>query len=388
MKERILYKLNSIIITLIFCIAIFVPFSIGVVEKDKDISEIEKRKLSKHPGMPKKVGDIKQFPKLFNTYYSDHFGLRDWFTKYYKLIKYNLGDSPSNDVTIGKDGWLFLGSIKKGYKKYSDPIGDARNVNIYSKKDLKVFAKHMTNLKFWLNERGIEYVFVIAPSKHTIYFDKLPDYISKVNEQSATDQLVEYLQKNTNITVVDLRTPLIKEKEKHEIYNKTGTHWNHYAANVAQYEIMKRIHNIFPTKISPELLSINMFEYRTSHDRDLERFSGIKLTTPNAPYPIFEQTCTPKKKVHDKKGRPKYTWICEKEKLNAIIFRDSFFEALEPYFSRKFLRSTYIWEKLNYPSLIKYIELEKPDIIIEEWVERSLPFVPKSIREFNHSLNQ
>ena len=117
MKERILYKLNSIIITLIFCIAIFIPFSIGVIENDKDVSEVEKRKLSKTPSIPTRGREIKKFPKLFDAYYSDHFGLRDWFAEYYKLVKYNLGDSPSKDVTIGKNGWLFLGSIKKGYKK-------------------------------------------------------------------------------------------------------------------------------------------------------------------------------------------------------------------------------------------------------------------------------
>ena len=36
----------------------------------------------------------------------------------------------------------------------------------------------------------------------------------------------------------------------------------------------------------------------------------------------------------------------------------------------------------------KYIELEKPDIIIEEWVERSVPYVPKMIPEFKNNLNK
>ena len=87
----------------------------------------------------------------------------------------------------------------------------------------------------------------------------------------------------------------------------------------------------------------------------------------------------------DSKGRQIYTLICEDQELNAVIFRDSFSQALEPYFSRKFKRSTYIWQKLNYSSLIKYIDLEKPDIVIEEWCERMLPHVPKSINEFSNS---
>ena len=94
---------------------------------------------------------------------ADHFGLRDRLTAYYKFMKYKLGDSPSKHVTIGRDGWLFLGSIQQGYSAHYDPIGDYRNVNLYSQEELQRFAQRMTALKSWLNKKGIEYVFVIAP---------------------------------------------------------------------------------------------------------------------------------------------------------------------------------------------------------------------------------
>jgi len=380
-KISILYKFNSFIISLIFCLAIFIPFYIGIFEIDKEISKIEKRKLSQIPKMPKTIAEVKIFPKLFDTYYSDHFGLRDWFTEYYKVVKYSLGDSPSEDVTIGKNGWLFLGSIKKEYKKYRDPIGDVRNVNLYSQKALKEFAKYMTGLKSWLNDKGIEYVFVIAPNKHTIYFDELPDYISKVNEYSATDQLVGYLKQYTDVPVIDLRSKLINEKDKYQLYYKTDTHWNHYAANIAQYEIMLEIEKLFPKQIQPEMIDL---KDGVRGGGDLANFMGVHIFKELNPQPIFEQTCTPVKK----QTYTTYTLICEDQKLNTVIFRDSFFSALLPYFARKFKRSTYISEKLNYSSLIKYIELEKPNIVIEEWVERSLPYIPKVIHEFNSSLNK
>lgn len=383
MKQRILYKVNSIITILIFSIAIFLPFSIGIIEKDMDISEIEKRKLFKFPEKPKDLNDIKKFPKLFETYYSDHFGLRDWFNEYYMFVKYNLGDSPSEDVTIGKDGWLFLGSIKKGYTGYSDPIGDFRGVNLYSKSDLDNLLEYMITLQSWLYEKGIEYVFVIAPNKHTIYFDKLPDYISKVNEHSATDQLVKHLKLHTKIPVVDLRSKLINSKDKYQLYNKTDTHWNHYGANIAQYEIMLEIEKLFPEQIQPEMMNLRD---GIRGGADLSGFIGVHNVKELDPRPIFKETCTPKKEIYDNKERKKYTWICEKQKLNALIFMDSFFEKLQPYFSRKLKRSTYILGKTNYSSLIKHLELEKPDIVIEEWVERSVPYVPKIIPEFNKSL--
>ncbi len=377
MKEKTLSKINSVIIILLFGISIFVPFLIGILENDKAISEIEKRKLTQLPEFPKTIKDINKFPKLFDKYYADHFGLRYLFTEYYKSVKYSIGDSsPSDDVTIGENGWLFLGSIKSGYNRYNDPMGDVRNINLFSQVELKKFAKHMVKLNTWLNKQGIKYVFVIAPNKHTIYFDQLPNNISKVNEKSAMDQLIDYLTKHTNVSVIDLRKALLKEKDNHQIYFKTDSHWNHYAANIAQYEIMLEIAKIFPGKINPELQKLHV---RTRKGGDLSSFIGVNNLQEPFPYPVFKPTCHLTKHPKTANETITNTFTCNNQKLNTIIFRDSFFQALQPYFVRKFNRSTYIWGKLNYPSLKKYIELEQPDIVIEEIVERKLPYLPSDI---------
>ncbi|MCI5162078.1 MAG: hypothetical protein D3917_08655 [Candidatus Electrothrix sp. AX5] len=370
-------------IILVFSLGIFVPFLTGIAEKDQEISLIEKRSLAKFPSIPKNIKERKKISKKFESYYSDHFGERDFFIKYYKLIKYKIGDSPSNDVTIGKDGWLFLGSIKKGYKKYKDPIGDFRGKNLYSQAELKKFAEYMIRLNAWLQERNIKYVFIIAPNKHTIYFDKLPAYINKVNKQTATDQLVNYLDEHTDVSVIDLRDKLLDEKEKQEVYYKKGTHWNHYGANIAQYEIMRKINRFFPEEIHPKKHKVIVTSGKGG-DQGLLNFIGIPKNKEINPKPLFEETCDPVRYPKRIKIRETHTLVCENKKIKAVIFRDSFMRALQPYFARNFKRSTYIVEKLNYPSLIKYIELEEPDIIIEEWVERSLPFVPESPHEFNY----
>jgi len=380
---QILYKLNSYIIISIFCTLVFIPFSIGIIELDKEISAIEKRALVQLPEFPNTIEGINKFPQLFDKYYADHFGLRYWFTKYYKLVKYRIGDSPSEDVTIGKNGWLFLGSAKKNYNKYRDPMGDVRNINLFSQPELKRLATHMVNIKTWLNKKGIEYIFIIAPNKHTIYFDQLPDYITKVNEKSATDQLVEYLHEHTNVTIVDLRQLLLKLKDKHQIYFKTDTHWNHYAANIVQYKIMLEIEKMFPGKIKPK---INRLLLGKIGGGDLANFIGVNFFKEPFPYPIFKETCELSIYPENANETIDHTVICDSQQLNIIIFRDSFFETLQHYFVRKFKRSTYIQKPLNYPSLVKYIELEKPDIVIEELVERGLPYVPSEI-EFNHYIN-
>ena len=113
MKEKFLYKLDRFIVSLLFTIAIFIPLIIGFFENDKVISEVEKRTLSQLPEVPQTSEEIKAFPQVFEKYYTDHFGLRELFINYYNLVKYRLADSPSEDVTIGKNGWL-LRFFKKG----------------------------------------------------------------------------------------------------------------------------------------------------------------------------------------------------------------------------------------------------------------------------------
>lgn len=379
MKTRALYKLDKIIIVLIFTAVIYAPFILGLMQDDQATSGIEKRALALSPSKPATVQEFTEYPDAFTQYYSDHFGLRESLTRAYFKLANKFDDSASvDDVTPGKDDWLFLGSVKPGYRNYSDPIGDAINVNLYTKSELEEFAGSIMKIKNWLSKKGIEYIYVIAPNKHTIYFENLPDYITKQNSESATDQLVKYLQQNTDVTVVDLRPVLLEAKKKQQVYYKSDTHWNHYGANVAQFEIMKQIETLFPDKISPSLLDDSDFEITTMSDGDLAKMSSLENFEEASPQPVFDSSCSPayndpeiiKQKVH--------TLICEGQSLNAVIFRDSFFIALQPYFAHKFHRSTYISEEMNYHSLVKYVEQEKPDIVIDEVVERTLPYVPSS----------
>lgn len=374
MKEPILYKL---IIIFIFILCIYTPFFFGIIQDDKIASEIEKRNLVKLPLFPESLKSFNEYPDQFNAYYSDHFGFRDFLTKIYFNLVSKIGDKTSfDDVTIGKNGWLFLGNIKPGYQEHDDPIGDVININLFTENELKYFAKYILAIKNWLGNKGIEYIYVIAPNKHTIYFENLPNYISKQNDKSSTDQLVEYLRKHTDVTVVDLRKSLLDEKKKHQVYFKTDSHWNQYGANVAQFDIMKKIKLFFPKQVEPFLLNDNQFRLLSTEDGDLGKLIKLKHIKEDNPQPIFEAGCTPVNQKPDMKIGETHTIVCETQALNAVIFRDSFFTALEPYISRHFHRSTYIWEMINYTSLIKYVEQESPDIVIDEVVERSLPYLP------------
>ena len=372
-----MHKIDKALLILIFCSFIYIPFFTGIFQEDRLTSGVEKRTLNRLPKPPTSLDQLKSYPKKYNAYYSDHFGYRETFTKeYFKLVN-SLGSNASlEDVTIGQDGWLFLGSIRPGYMKYGDPMGDAINVNLFTENELQQFAERITATKNWLSGKGIHYIYTIAPNKHTIYADKLPEYISKRQAKSAMDQLFEYLQKHTDVAVVDLRPALFNEKKKYPIYFKTDTHWNSRGANIAQFVIMEKAREFFPEKISPILLDDSQFNSQIRGAGDLAILAKLENVKEDNPTPSFKTNCTPINLNPEAKGTETHTEECEGNKLNALIFHDSFFEPLWPFVSRQFYHSTYVWKKTDNDLLAKYIAQEKPDIVIEEVVERTLPYVP------------
>jgi len=370
---------NPTILIIIFGFIIYTPLILGVIEKDKTTSQIEKRNLATLPKHPTNALEAHDFPTAFNAYYADHFGLRELFTKtYFKVINKINGQSSSDHVTFGADDWMFLGSIKPGYTHYGDPMGDVTNINLYTSSELKEFAQAITKKKNWLHARNIAYVYIIAPNKHTIYFDKLPSYILKKNPYSAMDQLINYLTNNTDITIIDVREALSNAKKHQQLYYKTDTHWNYHGANIAQFEILKKIEKMFPERISATKLKPTQFKPFEKNDGDLARFANLSPIVERDPRPIFNSQCTKTLSKTDSHEQHIFSTHCQSQTLNALIFRDSFFTALQPYFSEKFKNATFVAERINLKLLKKYIKIKKPDIVIDEIVERTLPYLPKN----------
>jgi alginate O-acetyltransferase complex protein AlgJ len=378
MNAFVLRKHDKIALIAVFILFIYVPFFTGFVQEDRQASSVEKRNLAVIPAWPQSIKDIIGYPNALNAYYADHFGFRDAMTKIYFKLANKIGHISSvEDVTLGKDGWLFLGSVKPGYQRYEDPIGDAMNLNRFTKHELEIFANLMSELNKYLAEKGIKYIYVIAPNKHTIYFDKLPSYISKKSPESATDQIVRYLHEHTDVVVLDLRDLLLEEKKNRQVYYQYDTHWNHYGANIAQFAIMQKVRELLPeSDVAPTLLTPSQFSISTREGGDLATFARIESVKEIDPQPIIETACKPVNETPNAKVNDIQTMSCKDREFSAVIFGDSFITQLQPYIARQFRRSTYIWKRLDYNLLEQTIQQEKPDIVIEEVVERSFPYIP------------
>ena len=285
-----LKNIDKMLLVLVFALVIYGPCFTGMIQKDMLASVVEKRHLAKRPAFPSSLTAINRYPEAFDAYYSDHFGYREVMTKtYFKLANTLGGPSSFDDVTIGKDDWLFFGSIKPDRLRKHGPYGDAMNLNLYTPAELEAFASTLLALKDWLKSKGIEYIYTIAPNKHSIYFERMPDFITKVNEESATDQLINYLRSKTDVTVVDLRPALLKEKQLRQVFFKYDSHWNHYGANAVQFEILNAVKGLFPDSVFPARLAEDQFEILEVDGGDLVGFVNLDGVREEKPVPVLER---------------------------------------------------------------------------------------------------
>ncbi len=77
-------------------------------------------------------------------------------------------------------------------------------------------------------------------------------------------------------------------------------------------------------------------------------------------------------KNESRKTKDSFTTECPKSDARAIVFQDSFFNSLRPFFSEYFGRVTYIRKDFSMEDFIEFVEEEEPDIIIHEVAEIGL----------------
>ena len=373
-------RFNAVLFVLIFLTAIFLPLAGSVTQTSSIRLFSEKRILTSIPEAPVSIKTLRRYPEKFDHYYKDNFGFRNDLLWYNKL-KYWVGNSPSDQVTLGKDGWLFFNG-----EPFTDLKNTSRGIRRFSEADLKQYARVLESRYKWLSERGIRYLLVIAPNKHSIYREYLPDSMFQVNKVTMTDQFFTYIRKHTDVPVLDLRQPILNAKSTDSIlYFRSDTHWNHFGSNIAQYEIAKILASFYPDQIKPILYEKSQFIINPISGGDLSVMIGQKSNYHESnPNPTVDP-CARRSIPLDGDFSQTFTTNCRKSELTVLVFRDSFFEYLYQFISLYFKRATFISKQIEFSVISNYLENDKPDIVIEEWAERFLIAIPEPEPEFNQA---
>lgn len=342
------------------------------------ISESENRVLASFPSLIGEDGKLtEQYFSKFKSWFNDNIGFRTDYVALNGWLQYNvLHHSPSSKVEIGKDGWMFytldnnVDMAKGAYPNFGSDI-------------LQLTCERQTRIQEKLAEKGIDYVLVLPASKVSIY----PEYIASADcqvRETPSDLLAAYLKENSNVNVIKLKDALLKEKENHQLYFKTDTHWNDWGAYTAYREIITQLNamglcdaqiaevsveegtykgefsammgnrNLLPEEKCPETVIRNPTSHSIADQEPAVSIQNLLLSQNNHnPFYAYENPT-------------------REDQPSVLLFGDSLFAywTMPELFAESFSRFSYIWN--NYEIDENIIDLFEPDIVICTIGERYL----------------
>ena len=367
-------------IILIFTIALFAPLLTWTLQKDVLYSEAEKRELQPFPAITHQQS-ITGFTREFDSYFQDHFGLREWLIhRYHREIKKRFGISGVPLVVEGSDGWLFFSG---------DRILDDLKGNLHFSEEEKQRFRHLlAEKKAWLKKRGAAYIFMVGPNRQNISPEYLPLHYQQLKEASRLDQLLAGGPDDIGESLLDVRPFLRRKKSETRLYDKSDTHWNYQGAFLAYQALMERTRTLFPD-FQPRERFHFIPDWQTGKGGDLALMSGNSQATVEQRPMVDTRDFTTVEKalakeltslLYPPQLKPFYS---EKKtgQLRVLVLHDSFFNTISPFSCESFREALYVWqyydattlEFFNRENLTALLDIYQPDLVIEETVERFLP---------------
>ncbi len=352
-KKQEQHSRIDIVFLAIFFGVVFLP-ALRINTADK--SEKENRMLAKYVPLWKDNKINNAYGANFEAWFNDRFFGRGKVISGYNKFK-ELFYEGNKKVLVGKDNWLFY--------KGDNSIENYCNSRIYMEDELKSIASYLIDIHNWCEANNKKFAFIIAPDKHRVYGEFYPDYFVKrcPDANNATQQLIYYLKKNTPVRVIYPLDVLLKAK-KDVLYWKHDTHWNDLGAYIGYCEVMKAL------EISPLVIKEWKDEFKPTGD--LANMYPQLQNEDDTSYkvPVFKNRSTALPK-EDKQSLDVFfsNPHCDKR---LILFRDSFSEAMIPYFANGFGKVSAYWRaNITYDDLV-YIK-ENGDYVVLEVVERRFP---------------
>jgi len=263
-----------------------------------------------------------------------------------------------NSVVAGRAGWLF--------HRDDFVFEQMSGAMPLSSQDLRAWMQLLTAKLRWLSDRHIQFYFLIAPEKHIVYRDYLPDGIT-ISEKRPARQIIRELTASTTIEPVYPCDELVAGRADRDTYHSVGTHWNYFGGFIAARELARKIAKridvpvtgveeiafLHPTPVHAGDLGVRLDPEREApEDRCCVSFAKSKMVFENGVY-----------------GRGH---LAVYENLNAnlpkaVMFRDSSSSWILPFLSESFSRIVALGSPHIYDEVIGR---EKPDVVILELIER------------------
>lgn len=199
--------------------------AMGLVSANSE--SYENRKLAEFPTQVSSLEDYMKWPRRVDDFLADHLPNRGTLLRLNAWVRYNVfGTSPVDSVLVGQDGWLF-------HRMPADmqEIEGRLVRKPYQIRRLRVVLEERRD---WLAEQGVDYLVLIAPTKQTIYPEKLPSWMKPAASGSSRRELLlgELRHSGSTLSLFDFTPALRQAKTKREeaLYYRQDSHWTYYGA--------------------------------------------------------------------------------------------------------------------------------------------------------------
>lgn len=329
-------------------------------DRKSEVSVLENRTLAGKPRF-----NWKDF-REYDMYFQDRFGGRDclvrlgnWFD--YKILHRSLH---TEKALGGRGGWLFYINPRDG-----NNLADFNKKNLLDSGEMEQLKSKIQSLVEWCEANNLKYLFVLAPSKHSVYPEyypfKRPDGITRL-------QQIDSLFRDLGVVCVNPLDTLLslKKQEGVPLYFETDSHWNYLGAYHAARMIKTEIEKQFPEIAFPEWTPRIEVGYS---DTKGDILPLLGLDHARSTQPMVWNGTTSFTNYFTADGfaytRHFHAWTTNSELPSAIVFRDSFCTHLVLYLSTLFSRTEYIRKSFQEEDK-EYVLQNKPDMVIFEAAER------------------
>ena len=341
---------------LIYCILFFAIClcpSLGMLVTKQETSS-ENRQLSEFPSPKTEEGKINvEWLSQAGDYFQEHFAFRNELVTGNALLHGRLLETSTADGVIqGKNGWLY----------YKDSLDDYLGQDLLSDRSLFNIAHMLSMTQQALEEKGVNFLFTIAPNKNSLYGDNMPYYDKlKVSDQTNRENLESWLT-TEKVAYADLYQALMEEDEV--LYHARDSHWNNKGAALAADVLMDALgkdHDSYERE---------SYTVRRDYTGDLDTMLYPLASTADDEIYYDKETTYATVEEIQSNFDPRITTVNPVKEGSLVMYRDSFGNALLPYMADAYANAYF---SRGIPYQLMDVETHSADTVIIERAERFLP---------------
>ena len=341
---------------LIYCILFFAIClcpSLGMLVTKQETSS-ENRQLSEFPSPKTEEGKINvEWLSQAGDYFQEHFAFRNELVTGNALLHGRLLETSTADGVIqGKNGWLY----------YKDSLNDYLGQDLLSDRSLFNIAHMLSMTQQALEEKGVNFLFTIAPNKNSLYGDNMPYYDKlKVSGQTNRENLENWL-KTEKVAYADLYQALMEEDEV--LYHARDSHWNNKGAALAADVLMDALGK------DNDSYEGESYTVRRDYTGDLDTMLYPLASTADDEIYYDKETTYATVEEIQSNFDPRITTVNPVKEGSLVMYRDSFGNALLPYMADAYANAYF---SRGIPYQLMDVETHSADTVIIERAERFLP---------------